>query len=165
MHLNLIDRSNYFRGLLLLVGKNGEITTRGQWIIKKIAKILNYDQEFVDNALDVLFENTYISKKPPEFSIPDFAKAFVKDGLKTAFTDSTIHLDKIQWLRLTASKNNISDDWFTKELTSFEVDYLWKRRKSLSENTDIIKPTEEPKNTPVFEIENYIIRESDYTYS
>jgi hypothetical protein len=165
MHLNLIDRSNYFRGLLLLIGKNGEITTGEHEIIKKIAKILNYDQEFVENALDVLFENVYISKKPPEFSNRDFAKAFVKDGLKTAFADSPIHLDKIQWLRLTASKNNISDDWFTKELTCFEVDYLWKRRKSLSENTGIIKPTEEQKHTPVFEIENYITKESGYKYS
>jgi hypothetical protein len=116
MHLDLIDKSNYFRGLLLLVAKDNEISKGERGSIKKIAKILNYEQEFVDNALSGLLENKYISKKPPEFSNKEFARAFIKDGIKMIFANWTTQFEEIQWLKQIAIKNSLPLDWFVEEL-------------------------------------------------
>lgn len=162
MHLKLIDRSNYFRGLLLLVRKDKEITAKEQEIIKKIAKILNYDQEFVDNALNGLLENEYISKEPPKFSNQDFAKAFIKDGLKMAFNDRPVHFNKIQWLKLIAGKNNLPEDWFTQELENIDTKCIEEAKKISLNSKNVNNFTKELLNNHSFELESYILKDSRY---
>jgi cation diffusion facilitator family transporter len=56
-----------------------------------------------------------------EFSNQDFAKAFIKDGLKMAFNDRPVHFNEIQWLKLIAGKNNLPEDWFTQELENIDA--------------------------------------------
>ena len=97
MYSQLIDKSNYFRGLLLLASRDNKISEREQGSIKKIARILNYEQEFVENALSGLLENQYISKEPPEFADKEFARAFIKDGIKMVFVNWTAGISNAAW--------------------------------------------------------------------
>ena len=99
MYSQLIDKSNYFRGLLLLASRDNKISVREQGSIRKIARILNYEREFVENALSGLLENQYISKEPPEFANKEFAKAFIKDGIKMVFVNWSANFEEIQWLK------------------------------------------------------------------
>jgi len=119
MYSQLIDKSNYFRGLLLLASRDNKISVREQGSIRKIARILNYEQEFVENALSGLLENQYISKEPPEFANKEFAKAFIKDGIKMVFVNWSAHFEEIKWLKQVSIKNGLPLDWFDEELENY----------------------------------------------
>ncbi len=123
MDSNFLDKSNYFRGLILLIGKDKKITESEKGIIKSIAKILNYNQEFVDRAMNDLFANKYIVMEPPEFSNLRFVEIFIRDGLRIALTDGVIDLREIHWLMSVAQKNRLSKQWFFSELEYFLDNY------------------------------------------
>ena len=123
MDSNFLDKSNYFRGLILLIGKDKKITESEKGIIKSIAKILNYNQEFVERAMNDLFANKYIVMEPPEFSNLRFVEIFIRDGLRIALTDGVIDLREIHWLMSVAQKNRLSKQWFFSELEYFLDNY------------------------------------------
>ncbi len=123
MDSNFLDKSNYFRGLILLIGKDKKITESEKGIIKSIAKTLNYNQEFVDRAMNDLFANKYIVMEPPEFSNLRFVEIFIRDGLRIALTDGVIDLREIHWLMSVAQKNRLSKQWFFSELEYFLDNY------------------------------------------
>ncbi len=123
MDSNFLDKSNYFRGLILLIGKDKKITKSEKGIIKSIAKTLNYNQEFVDRAMNDLFANKYIVMEPPEFSNLRFVEIFIRDGLRIALTDGVIDLREIHWLMSVAQKNRLSKQWFFSELEYFLDNY------------------------------------------
>ena len=82
MTLNLIDRSNYLKALLILTGKDKEITTAEREMIRKIASVLGFEKVFTENAMDELSENQYISDDPPKFSDVKLAEVFIKEGIR-----------------------------------------------------------------------------------
>ena len=120
MYSQLIDKSNYFRGLLLLASKNNEISEREQDGDRFcFMNTTNYEQEFVENALSGLLENQYISKEPPEFADKEFARAFIKDGIKMVFVNWSEHFEEIKWLKQVSIKNGLPLDWFDEELENY----------------------------------------------
>lgn len=111
MTLSLLDRSNYFKGLLLLIGKDQKITEPENNLIKKLGKVLGFEKYFVEEAIQGLFENEYIQKDPPKFSNLIFAEAFLKDGIKLALADNDLAAEEYEWLSLVAANNNIDNQW------------------------------------------------------
>lgn len=118
MFINPIDKSNYFKGLLVLVGKDKEISKNESDLIKKAGNILGFNQEFVDKSIKNFFKNKYIIEEPPVFTNYNFAEIFIKDGLRLALINKIINLDQIKWLTSAVMKNNLSTQWFFIELES-----------------------------------------------
>ncbi len=119
MELNLIDRSNYLKGLLILIRKNNVINKYARKFVMNIATALDFNKDFVDSSIKNLSINKNIIEGPLKFSDYRLAKSFVKDGLRLAFSDGNMNLSQIQWLIITAKENNLSEQWFFIELEDF----------------------------------------------
>lgn len=119
MKLNVIDKSNYFKGLLLLVGKDKKISTKEKNWMKKAGKILGFEKTFCEEAINSVLFNKNIIDEPPSFSEKIFAQSFLKDGIKLAFADHDIDKKEHVFLEQIAIKNNISTLWFKNELENY----------------------------------------------
>jgi hypothetical protein len=115
MKISVVDGSSYFKGLLLLIRKDGKITDPEIELMKRIGKTLGFEKEFCDNAIREVLENKYIVDTPPEFSTKELAIKFIKDGLSLAFSDSEFDLTEEEWLRSAADKNDLDLKWFLQE--------------------------------------------------
>ncbi len=118
MKINPLDRSNFFKGLLILVGKEKNFTQNECTMLKDIAKSLGFNYEFADKAIKNFLGNKYIIEEPPVFSDCNFAEIFIRDGMKIALSDKILNVDQIEWLSKTALKNHLSKQWVFIELES-----------------------------------------------
>jgi hypothetical protein len=118
MDISVIDRSNYFKGLLLLIRKDRRITDSEIRLIKYVGKALGFEREFCKKAIHDILENNSIEDAPPEFSTKELAIKFIKDGFTIAFSDYEFHPFEKEWLRSVAKKNGIDLAWFRKESIS-----------------------------------------------
>jgi hypothetical protein len=123
MIINPLDKSNYFKGLLVLAGKEKEISINEKFSLQNVAAILGFDHNFVNKAIDDFFKNKYITEEPPMFSDSKFAEIFIKDGVKLAFADKALSIHQIEWLTATALKNKLSKQWVFIELENFLDNY------------------------------------------
>ena len=98
MEMTLMDRSNYFKGLVLLVGKDDEITVKEKEYLSKAAKVLDFDPIFCEQTINNSLNNKYLVKEPVKFSNIDVAKAFIRDGIKLAFADNNFHIHEFDYL-------------------------------------------------------------------
>ncbi|MBI9072426.1 MAG: hypothetical protein JEY94_12570 [Melioribacteraceae bacterium] len=136
MTLSLLDRSNYFKGLLLLIGKDEKITQPENDLIKKLGKVLGFEKYFVEEAINGLFENEYIKKDPPKFSSSIFAEAFLKDGIKLALADNDLASAEYEWLITVAANNNINNQWLETQFRALtHLDY---EKDVLASNLEIL---------------------------
>lgn len=124
MKFNLIDKSNYFRGLLIVIRKNKTVTESASRTVKRIAAVLDFNRDFVDGSLKNLLVNSHIVEDPPKFSDCLIAESFIKDGIHIALSDGILNLQQIQWLANTAQKNNLSKQWLFVELEDFIDRYV-----------------------------------------
>jgi len=116
---NFLDRSNYFKGLLLLVGKDQKVSEAEKKLIFAVGKTLGFEKSFFEGAVKDLLENEYIDQNPPVFSQKSYAKAFLKDGIKLAFADNDLDGEEFEWLHSVAEKNGIPNEWLKAEFHSF----------------------------------------------
>lgn len=119
MEMNLIDRSNYFRGLLLLTAKDKNISEPEKNLLLQIGKDLGFAKDFCEKALKELPFNEYIVDLPPVFSNRELAEIFIIEGLKLAFSDKNLHVFELKWLLKTADLNNIAREWVMDGVISF----------------------------------------------
>jgi len=118
MKLNVFDRSNYLKGLLVLISKDKKISDDESDFIMKVGKTLGFDREFCEEAIETLLENNYISQEPPEFSNVEFARSFIEDAISVAITDNELSQLEIGYLKAIADKNHVDDDWFIRQLST-----------------------------------------------
>lgn len=118
MKLNVFDRSNYLKGLLVLISKDKKISDDESSFIMKVGKTLGFDKEFCEEAIETLLENNYISQEPPEFSNVEFARSFIEDAISVAITDNELSQLEIGYLKAIAEKNHVDDDWFVRQLST-----------------------------------------------
>ena len=123
MKFTLQDRSNYLRGLLILIGKDRKIAKEEREIFIKLSSELGFSKEFCEEAINELLENEYIIEEPPKFSNENIAKIFIKDGIRIAFVDKEFHLYELNWLRSVAHANFIDNEWALEEFEKFRTDY------------------------------------------
>jgi hypothetical protein len=120
MNISVIDASNYFKGLLLLIGKDRKISDPEIALVQRIGKSFGFEKVFCDNAIRDILENKFILDVPPEFSKKELAKKFIKDGLTLAASDNEIDPSEEGWLLSIAEKNGLDAQWFYKEMQSTE---------------------------------------------
>lgn len=122
MKMNLIDRSNYFRGALLLLKKDNKISKGESELMQRIGKALGFEKNFCANAIHDVLENKYIPDMPPRFSSKELAMKFIKDGLAVAESDNFIHPSEDHWLISIARRNGLDGRW-----------YLYEKEKTIKE--------------------------------
>lgn len=96
--MQLLDRSNYLKGLLILIRKDNLITKEERDLVLECGVSLGFEQRFCETAVDELLENEYLLDTPPVFSHNDLAESFLKDAVKVALADKKMHLFELQWL-------------------------------------------------------------------
>lgn len=112
MNITLMDCSNYFKGLLILIRKDSKISKEEYELLFRIGTRLGFDKDFIGESINEILYNLHINIKPPVFSSREIAEKFIKDGLVIAASDGEIHTDEEKWLLDTAEKNKIKNEWF-----------------------------------------------------
>lgn len=120
MEITLLDRSNYFRGLLILIGKDRKISDEEKSMFASLGKDMGFNKEFYEGALEELLENEFIIEEPPKFSNVEIAKLFIRDGIKLAFADKELHLYELSWLKSVAEANSIDQGWGLEQFEQFK---------------------------------------------
>jgi len=125
MSMTLADRSDYFRGLLLLTRKDSVITNEEKAVLLRLGELLQFNREFCEHTIRNLLQNPYFDEKPPFFSNRECAEMFLLDGIKVAFADHNLHKKEYAWIQEIAVKNDISLEWLSDRLSEFlnETDF------------------------------------------
>lgn len=118
MKISVLDASNYFKGLLLLIRKDRKVSQPETELMKRVGKSLGFEKEFCDDAIRDILANQYIEDTPPDFSTKELAVKFLKDGLSLAYSDNEYHPAEDQWLRSTAERNGVEPELFSREQES-----------------------------------------------
>jgi hypothetical protein len=120
MKASLMDRGKYYRGLLVLVGRDRIIDPRERALMLQLGKMLDFDEHFCETAITDLLRNRYISNEPILFDEQLIAKCFLRDALRLALIDKELHAHELSWLKTVARTNSITDEWLDKELQGLE---------------------------------------------
>ena len=115
MKASLIDRGKYFRGLLVLIGKDRIIDPRERTLMLQFGKMLDFDVRFCEAAIANLLGNKYITDEPILFDEPEIAACFLRDALRLALIDKEIHTNELTWLKTIARTNKLTDAWLDVE--------------------------------------------------
>lgn len=119
MKLNVLDRSTYLKGLLVLAKKDNIVAEEEKKIIRAIAQKLDFESRFVENALSELPENEFLGEEPVKFSNRFIAVQFLKDAIKLAVSDKILHRKEISYLRAVANINGVSDEEYKQLLCDY----------------------------------------------
>ncbi|MFA3783138.1 hypothetical protein ABRY23_08755 [Melioribacteraceae bacterium 4301-Me] len=120
--MTLQDKSNYLKGLLILIGKDKIISKEEERAILQLGKILGFDTKFCQDAINELLENKYIIEEAPKFSSKEVAISFLTDGINLACADGNFHLSELSWLISVAEKNEIDKLWCIKKIDSLKAE-------------------------------------------
>ncbi len=111
MKLTLRERSECFRGFLLLIAQDRVVSPEEKEMLRRIGKALDFEQRFCEEAMNDLLENIHIAKTPPVFSHPEYAEAFLCDCIRIAAADQEVHPEEMAWLVKIAEANGLSASW------------------------------------------------------
>jgi len=115
--MKLQDRSHYFKGLLLLIKKDNKITEEERQLLMQVGELLQFNHEFCETTIEHLLENKHVDEFELKFSNRKWAKIFLKDGLRIAFADESLHINEYKWLEHVTRTNNIPVHWLFFQLS------------------------------------------------
>jgi hypothetical protein len=115
MNATILDASDYLRGLLILIRRDGRITPKESEVIARAGRHLGFEERFCAQAVAEILENGFIDETPPVFSSPGLAKKFVTDALRAAYIDRQLDDREEQWLQSTVERNGCGAQWFADE--------------------------------------------------
>jgi hypothetical protein len=115
MNISMIDASNYFKGLLVLIARDRIVTEPEMDLMRRIGKSLGFEKRFCQNAINDILDNSYVDRTPPVFPNKALAMMFIKDGLTVSYSDHDIHPFEDEWLREAAEKNGIDAQWMQEQ--------------------------------------------------
>lgn len=118
MKASLLDRSLYFKGLLILIRQDRSIREPEKKLMLRIGAIMGFEKKFCKNNINEIMNNKNIDDSPPVFSRSEIARFFIHDGLIISAVDKDIHENELAWLKKVAAVNGIEQ--------SFVDDYLKK---------------------------------------
>lgn len=109
--MTYLDRSNYFRGLLLLVKKNNKVNIDEVNMIMRIGKRLGFAYDFCKGALKDILDNKYIVDVPPKFSNKGIAHGFIEGSIELAVIDNEIEANELEWIGSVIKENEMEEEW------------------------------------------------------
>ncbi len=118
MELTYQDKGNYFRGLLILIGKDNLIHEKERSGLLTICSKLGYEKNYCENAIQEFLDNNYIELSPPKFSNLETAEKFIKDAISISLVDKELHPSELEWLDQIVELNGIDKSMFEKLLVN-----------------------------------------------
>lgn len=112
MNISILDASNYFRGLLLLIRQDRILSEPEIHLMQRVGRALGFERVYCENAIRDILDNKYVSVDLPVFSSKELAEKFVIDGLRIAHADNEVHELEEGWLLAAADANGLSHAWF-----------------------------------------------------
>lgn len=119
MPMTLADRSNYYRGLLILIRKDNIITEEEKATLLRLGEILQFNRSFCEDTIRDLLNNPHFDESPPKFSSQAVAEMFLQDGIRVAFADHNLHKAEFKWMQEIADLNGVNAHWFSDQLYAF----------------------------------------------
>lgn len=116
LSLSAIDKSKYFRGLLILIRKDHRISPEEKELMMNVGTRLGFEKGFCETALNEILENEFIEDDAPEFSTSPIAECFILDGITLAISDADLNPEELTYLRATLDKNHLTENWFSDRL-------------------------------------------------
>ena len=111
MKISLMDRSLYFKGLMLLIRKDRAVGEEERVMMMRIGRLFSFERRFCQRVIDEILINQHVVDEPPLFSEPAIARCFIQDGLKLSLADRQIHDKEWRWLKTVAAKNHLDQSW------------------------------------------------------
>ncbi len=121
MKAPLLERSKYYKGLLVLMGRDRIIDPRERELMILIGGILDFDSRFCEAAIDDLLRNKYITDQPVIFSDREMLRCFLHDAVRLALVDGEIHPQELSWLRAIVRANGLTDEYLEAEIHDSEL--------------------------------------------
>ena len=118
------DKSTYLKGLLILAKRDKVLSESEERIITDIASRLGFSADFYKYTLQNLIANEFLTEEPVKFSNKKVAQSFIIDGFRLAHSDRHLDERESDWLRETASENEIDVEWFNKKLEEVKCNSL-----------------------------------------
>jgi hypothetical protein len=116
LSLTTIDKSKYFRGLLILIRKDHKVSSEEKELLMNVGTRLGFEKKFCETALNEILENEFIEDDAPEFSNLPIAESFIQDGITLAISDSDLNPEELLFLKATLDKNHLTENWFSDKL-------------------------------------------------
>ncbi len=116
MTLSMHEKSDYFRGLLVLIKMDRKIDAAETEMMIKVGKTLGFEKKFCLNAIKELLDNEFISEEIPIFTCVEHAKSFILDGLRLAISDNDLNPHELDFLRRTLDLNGLDEAWFNEKI-------------------------------------------------
>jgi hypothetical protein len=120
MKMSQLEKSNYYRGLLVLVGKDRMIDQTERDLMIQVGRTLDFDPRFCESAIDDLLRNRYLTDEPIIFSVRHAAECFLRDAIRVAIVDSALHPQELKWLRVIARSNGLPQKWLNAEIAHLQ---------------------------------------------
>ena len=111
MEMTYLDRSNYFRGLLLLIKNNSKVNKDEVNMIMRIGNRLGFACDFCKEALNDILDNEHIVELPPKFSNKRVAQGFIEESIELAVIDNDIDLKELEWIDSVIRENEMEEEW------------------------------------------------------
>ncbi|HNA80008.1 MAG TPA: TerB family tellurite resistance protein [Turneriella sp.] len=118
--LSLRERSEFFRGLLLVMAADGELHDAERELIKHAISPFDFSAEFVDESIESILKNKHVSQVPPHFESQANSHLFLRAALDIAFADGVLDETEEKWLRATADINGIAAEWLEEQIAERE---------------------------------------------
>jgi hypothetical protein len=112
-----LDRSNYFRGILVIVAKDRKISEEERKYVMDVGAKLGFEKKFCQSAINEILDNQFIEIQPPVFYDKKIAEEFITDGINLAYADSNFHPKEIEFLKDTAVRNGFKEEWFIQKIS------------------------------------------------
>lgn len=116
MEITLKDRALYFKGLLLLVCRDGVILDPEKEMLMAVGRSFDYEREFVETTIRDALVNPYLRDDPPVFSDATVAESFIRDGLRLSRVDGIPDETETVWLKSVAERNGLDRERFSEIL-------------------------------------------------
>lgn len=133
MKISLLDRSLYYKGLMLLMRKDRKIQDCEKIMMMHIGEMLGFAPKFCANTIEKIMDNNYVIDSPPLFSETNIALCFIRDGLRLSACDGQIQKAELAWLESVADRNGLSNTW----AGELEKSYLEHRTESLENSLEL----------------------------
>jgi hypothetical protein len=114
--LPLLDRSYYYKSLLILIRRDRTIDSRERELMMRIGKMLDFDPRFCEAAIEDVLRNRHIRDEPVIFPDRRIAECFLHDGLRLALVDEEMHPQELSWLKTVARSNHLETGWLDAEV-------------------------------------------------
>jgi len=117
---SIVDKSNYLRGLLILIRKDKNVWDHEMKLFFEEGKSLGFDKSFCEESLNSLLLNININLQPPMFFSKNIAKKLLIKGIQVINDDLKIHPEKIAFLETVAKNNGLLQEWQTDLIKKIE---------------------------------------------